>query len=115
MKRDTLLYIEDILTSIDLIEKYVKNRNKTDFCIDMQLQDSVIRRLEIIGEAVKNISHSIQEKYPAIPWKDIAGFRDVVSHAYFGVVPERIWEIVNRNLPVLKTQFQKIKSELESE
>jgi len=68
--------------------------------------------LEIIGEAVKNIPNDFRSKYSKIPWRDIAGFRDIVTHAYFGIVTERIWRIIKGDLPTLKKEILKIKKEM---
>src|SRR3989338_11454739 len=85
MKRDIGLFIEDILNSIKNIEEFSKNLDKDKFSKDILRQSAIIRQLEIIGEAAKNVPNSFREKYPNIAWKDIAGVRDVLSHAYFGV------------------------------
>ena len=85
MKRELGLYINDILESIDKIEGYIKNTGQTRFREDQQIQDAVIRRLEIIGEATKNIPDDLRIKYPDIPWKAIAGMRDILIHEYFGI------------------------------
>ena len=76
------------------------------------MQNAVIRRLEIIGEAVKQIPDSIRNKYPAVPWKNIAGMRDVLIHEYFGVNLDRTWKVVEKNLPLLKREITKLKNDL---
>ena len=76
--RSDRAYIEDILESIGRIEAYTGQRSLEDFLSDSQMQDAVARRLEIIGEAVKNISVELREQHPAIPWRQIAGLRDVL-------------------------------------
>lgn len=74
MKRDVRVYIEDILESITKIEEYMGNlKNEDDFYEDTQIQDAVLRRLEIIGEAVKNVPQDLRDKYPEIPWKKLQG------------------------------------------
>src|SRR3989344_3094639 len=103
------LFIEDILESIKNIREFVKGLNREKFSKDNLRQSAVIRQLEIIGEAVKNIPSSFREKYPNIPWKDIAGFRDVLNHAYFGVNIDRVWNIIERDLTKLKKKIEKIK------
>lgn len=108
MKRDIGLFIEDILTSINYIEDFAKPLNKEKFSKDILRQSAIIRQLEVIGEAVKNIPDSFREKYPKIPWKDIAGFRDILSHAYFGVNADRVWNIIKINLPEFKKEIEKI-------
>ena len=76
MKKNIKIFIEHVLESISLIEEYVKDKNKSDFLKSKQLQDSIIRRIEIIGEAVKNIPNDFKETYVNIPWKQITGMRD---------------------------------------
>ncbi|MDD5651506.1 MAG: DUF86 domain-containing protein [Candidatus Nanoarchaeia archaeon] len=108
MKRDVNLFIEDIIKSIKNIENFTKGINKEKFLKDELRQSAVIRQLEIIGEAAKNVPDSFREKYPKIPWKEISGFRDILSHAYFGVSIERVWNIIEKDLPTLKKEIEKI-------
>ena len=109
MKRDIGLFIEDILNSIKNIEEFSKNLDKKKFSKNKLRQSAIIRQLEIIGEAVKNIPNTFREKYPKIIWKDIAGLRDILSHAYFGVNVDRVWKIIEADLPKLKEEISKIK------
>lgn len=109
MNRDTILFIEDILDSIKNIEDFAKDLDKKKFSEDILRQSAIIRQLEIIGEAVKNIPASFRGKYPKVPWKEIAGFRDILSHAYFGVNIDRVWNIIEKDLPNLKEEIEKIK------
>src|SRR3989344_7488542 len=109
MKRDIGLFIEDISGGIKNIGDFTRGLNKEKFSKDTLRQSAVIRQLEIIGEAVKNIPDSFREKHPNIPWKDIAGFRDILSHAYFGVSMERVWKIIEIDLSKLKKEIEKIK------
>lgn len=108
MKRNTTLYLGDILESITLIEEYTSNLSKEHLLKDKKIQDAILRRLEIVGEASKNIPSIIKKKYHEIPWKEIAGTRDILTHAYFSVNADRIWNIIKRDLPKLKTEIQKI-------
>src|SRR3989338_1143292 len=109
MKRDIGVFIEDILNSIKNIEEFSKSLDKEKFSKDILRQSAIIRQLEIIGEAAKNIPDSFREKYPRIAWKDIAGVRDILSHAYFGVNLDRIWKIIETDLPKLKKEISRIK------
>lgn len=109
MKRDVWLFIEDITKSIKNIEEFTKGINKEKFLRDKLRQSAVIRQLEIIGEAAKNVPPSFSEKYPKIPWKEISGFRDILSHAYFGVSIERVWNIIEKDLSALKKEIGRIK------
>ena len=105
MKRNRKLYLQDIWESILAIEEYTQTLSEEEFYKTRQVQDAVIRRLEIIGEAVKNIDKDFRNKYPDIPWKKIAGLRDVVIHEYFGVKLERVWSVIKRDLPDLKQRI----------
>ena len=110
MKRDVLLFIDDILESIKNIEDFTKGINKEKFSRDKLRQSAVIRQIEIIGEAVKNIPESFKSKYPDLEWKDIAGARDILIHAYFGVDLNKVWEVIEKDLVYLKKKIKEIKS-----
>ncbi len=111
--KDVKMFLLHILECIEAIEEYTQDMNREAFMEDRKTQDAVLRKLEIIGEAVKNIPHEFREKYPEIPWKQIAGTRDVLIHEYFGVDLELVWEIVERDLPELKEKIGRILKELE--
>lgn len=106
MKRDIRVYLEDIVDSIAKIEEYTNGKIEGEFRKSPAIQDAVIRRLEIIGEAVKHIPASLKKQYANIPWKEIAGTRDVLIHEYFGVRLERIWDTIINDLPTLKSAIQ---------
>jgi len=108
MKRDLRLYLQDIWDSIEAIEEYSHQIPEDEFFSNQQLQDAVVRRLEIIGEATKNIDEDFRERYPTVPWKRMAGMRDVLIHAHFGVNLKRVWAVLKRDLPELKEELHKV-------
>ena len=115
-KRDYILFVEDILTCIEKIERYTSNVSFEEFCGNDMAVDAVIRNFEIIGEAVKKIPEEIKKKYTDVEWKEAAGFRDVLIHDYFGIDLEAVWDTVRNNIPPFKKQVVKVlKSEKASE
>ena len=109
MKRDLNLFIEDILENINKIENFSKNLSKQELLKDELKQYAIIRAIEIIGEAVKNIPKNFREKYSNIEWSKIAGMRDVITHGYFGIDLDAVWKVIEKDLPILKKQILKIK------
>lgn len=107
--RDIGLFLEDIKSAIAKIEEFSKGLDEKGFLKDDLRQSAIIRQLEIIGEAVKNLPDPIKKKNPQIPWKEIAGLRDVLSHAYFGVMLNRVWNIILYDLQDLKKAVDNIK------
>lgn len=112
MKRNDLIYIKEILEQIGLIQEYTKGISEAIFKHDLNLRDATLRRLEIIGEASKQVSEKTKKKYPEIEWKSISGTRDILIHSYFGVDVKLVWRIVKKDIPVLKKQMKKIEKEL---
>lgn len=111
--KDAAIFLEDILKNIELIDKFTISGNKENFMEDTKTQYSVIRGIEIIGEATKNLPKNITDKYPDIHWKDIAGMRDKLIHAYFGVDSKRVWSVVKDDLPDLKKRIKIILEDME--
>ena len=113
MKRKYGDYIEDIIDSINKIQKFIRGVTYQRFVKDEKTIYAVIRAVEVIGEAAKNIPHSLRKKYPDIPWKDMAGMRDKLIHEYFGVKLDIVWNTVKNELPSLRDKFMKVLKYLE--
>jgi uncharacterized protein with HEPN domain len=99
IKRDYLLYLEDMVLSMQRIEEYLSGLDFTKFKVSYMVVDAVVRNFEIIGEASQKIPTEIQQKYPEVPWKKMYGLRNLIAHEYFGLDYEMIWEIAKNNLP----------------
>jgi uncharacterized protein with HEPN domain len=112
LKRDISLYVKDILAAMEKAGKFVESMSYEDFLIDEKTNFAVLRCIEIIGEATKNIPDAIREKYKEIPWRDMAGMRDKVSHLYFGIDFEKVWLVVKKDIPRLKPLIEKVLTEL---
>lgn len=108
MKKDLIIYFEDIVDAIAHIEEYTVNANQETFEDDDYMQDAVIRRFEIIGEAVKHIPEDFRKDHPEIPWKLATGMRDVLVHNYNEVNFERLWKTIKEDLPKFKKQVEEI-------
>lgn len=106
--RDIGLYLDDIVESIERIEKSTDGLTLDEFNDDLDIQDAAVRRIEIIGEAVKQISAEFKKKHPEIPWRKIAGTRDIFIHDYMEVNFNRVWKIIQKDLPTLKEQIKKL-------
>ncbi len=108
--RDHTLFIQDILLAIERIESFISGMDYDAFVEDDKTLSAVVRKLEIIGEAVKQLPESFTLQYPAIPWKQIAGMRDKLIHFYFGVDPLLVWQTVQNRLPELKAVMNETSS-----
>jgi uncharacterized protein with HEPN domain len=111
MKKDKE-YLQDIVDAISDIEKFIEGTTEKEFCRNKEKQYAVVRALEIIGEATKNLSRDLRTKHGKIPWRDIAGMRDKLIHMYFGVKLDLIWITIKDKLPELKGRLCSIMREL---
>lgn len=101
MNKDVMFFLFHIRDSVAAIREYTVE-GRDHFMVDRKTRDAVIRHFEIIGEAVKSLPEAFRSKYPDIPWKSIAGFRDVLIHQYFGVDPSIVWATIENQLPGLE-------------
>lgn len=108
MKKDNLIFIKHILASIEDIESFSKGLLKKEFIKNKLKQNAIVRSIEVIGEASKNLPNSFKEKYSDIYWKEIIGTRDKIIHHYFGIDLDIVWDIIKKNLPKLKKQIKEI-------
>ncbi len=112
MKKDPLTFIGHMLECVDLIQEYTAGKKEDDFLDSEFLQDAVIRRIEIIGEAAKHIPEEIKKTYSQVAWKKIVGMRDKLIHEYFGIDLKLAWDVVQTDLPELKKQLLNLKEVL---
>lgn len=99
MSRDWSLYLDDILTCCRKIRTYTDGMTREQFAADEKTYDAVVRNLEIIGEAAKNIPPAVQAHIPEIDWRKPAGLRDIIAHAYFGIDDAILWDVIQHKVP----------------
>jgi len=113
-ERSALLLVQDMLDSIQKIRRYTYGLSQETFQENDLVVDAVVRNLEVIGEAARQIPEAVRERYPTIPWRRVIGLRHVVVHAYFYVDLEIVWKIVAEQLPVLEPHLLRMRAELKS-
>ena len=111
-KRSVKCYLQDILDAIEKIKKYTAKVDYEMFSKNEMMIDAVLMNIAIIGENVKKIPEDVKERYPDIPWKDIAGMRDKVIHDYFGVDVNIVWETIKKDVPELEQKIKVMLKEL---
>ena len=114
MTRNVLLYIKDILQNMQDSEEFIRNMSYEQFLGDKRTFNAVVRSLEVMGEAAKNVPDEVRAKYPMVPWKEMAGMRDKVIHFYFGVDREAVWLAVHDRIPAVKPLIERILHDLET-
>jgi len=108
MKRDDSVYLQHILDAIARIEEYLQGVDEAAFHQRHLVQDGVIRQLEIVGEAVKNLTSELRNENPQVEWRDFAGARDKLIHHYFGVDLDKVWLMAQEDMPILKREVTRI-------
>ena len=108
MKRDDTVYLRHILDAIGLIKEYTRGMSENEFLGNSMAHDAVIRQIEIIGEAARNISDEFQEKHPKLPWAKMVGIRNKIIHEYFNINYAIVWDTIKDDLPILEKSIKKI-------
>ena len=106
--RDLRDYINDLMEACRDILSFTKGMSYSDFAGDKKTVNAVIRSLEVIGEATKNLPPSFRNKYPDVPWKQMAGMRDKLIHEYFGIDKQMVWQVVEKHIPDILPLIKKL-------
>ncbi len=106
MKKDNTVYLRHILDAIHRIETYIEGITYENFIDNNLVQSAVIREIEIIGEATKNLAGEFSDKYPNIPWRKMVGMRDKLIHDYLGVDLDAVWDTIEKDIPALKNKLR---------
>lgn len=106
--RNWSLFLLDMQGCCTKILRYSQGLTKQNFLADEKLVDAVLRNLEVLGEAAKQIPPAVRERHPQLPWRRIAGLRDGLAHAYFGLEEDTIWQIVSESIPALADQLDQV-------
>ena len=106
--RDWTLFLSDMQRFCSRVIRYCYGLSAEQFAANDLVTDAVLRNLELLGEAAKQIPDSVRQRHPGVPWRRIAGLRDVLAHAYFGLEDETIWQIVSSSVPALSVQLNAV-------
>ena len=108
MPRDYKVYLQDVVEAAGKVRSYTAGLSFKTFSEDTKTVDAVVRNLEVIGEAIKQVPDDVRSRHTDVEWKKIAGLRDILVHQYFGIDVEIIWDIVQNKLPALEAQIRKV-------
>jgi uncharacterized protein with HEPN domain len=111
VSRDWRLYLDDMREACERIVRYLGDLDKAAFVADEKTYDAVLRNLEVLGEACKQIPPEVRSNHPDVEWRKVAGLRDIIAHAYFGVDHEILWDIVRNKVPPLLDVIKRIGAE----
>ena len=112
MRRDYGLYLDDIVQAIGCIREYVAGTDEEQFKSDRKTRDAVIRNLEVIGEASRNLPETLKEAIAEVDWRKVVGLRDILAHEYFGVSIPILWDVVQNKLESLESVCQRMLRQL---
>lgn len=107
--KDDRVYIDHIAECLEWIAQYIAEGGREAFLNDRKTQSAVLRELQTLAESSRKLSPAIKEAHPEIPWRDLAGFRNVLVHDYLGIKLERVWDSIERDLPVLRAMVETIR------
>jgi uncharacterized protein with HEPN domain len=108
MRKNDIVYLYHILDAISLVEEYTKGMSENEFLSNSMAHDAVVRQIEIIGEAARNISEEFQEKHSKLPWGKMIGIRNKIIHEYFNINYSIVWDTMKDDLPLLKNSIKEI-------
>jgi uncharacterized protein with HEPN domain len=111
MSRDWRVYLDDIAQSCDKIRRFTRDLTAAQFRADDRTYDAVLRNLEVIGEAAKHVPQSVRDRMPDVAWRKVAGLRDMIAHAHFGIDDSIVWDIIETRVPELQDAIERFLDE----
>ncbi|KKU56579.1 MAG: hypothetical protein UX80_C0034G0003 [Candidatus Amesbacteria bacterium GW2011_GWA2_47_11b] len=108
MRKDPIIFLEHIRDQITDIREFTKDVNREEFMADKKTQKAVVKCLETIGEAIRNLPEEFLQRWQDVPWKNIMAFRNILVHEYFDVDFEYVWKLLGKQLDELENQIESI-------
>lgn len=115
MSRNISVYIRDILQNMCDAEEFIQGMDYEQFVTDKKTLNAVLRSIEVMGEATKHVPNDLRTRYPAVPWKEMAGMRDKLIHEYAGVDVETVWLVIRDRIPAIRPMIEKVLQDLEEQ